>query len=119
MGTSETLCMLRIGLGWPVLLFTYLPDDDDDDYGDGDRCSSKKTGSVRFEVLTEVITRIMIVRDMALCSLVDKYRLCGGSRKRLKWRQRVITNINDGSNIFLRNVDTYVPIPKASRPRGP
>jgi hypothetical protein len=31
MGISETLCMLRIGFCWPVRLFTYLPDDKDND----------------------------------------------------------------------------------------
>ena len=113
METSETLCMLRIGLGWPILLFAYLPGDD------GDRCEFEKTKSVRFEGLTTEITRILILRDMVPCSLVDKCRRFGGPRKRLRWRQRVIPNIDDGSNRFRRNVDTYVPNPKASRPKGP
>jgi hypothetical protein len=74
---------------------------------------------VRFEVLTAVIVRILILREMVPCSLVGKCRSFGGSSKGLKWRQRVIPNIDDGSNRFLRNVDTYVPDPKASRARGP
>jgi hypothetical protein len=77
MGTAETLCMFRIGLGWPILLFVYLPDDDGDGGDDGDR-SSKKTKRVRFEVLTAVIVTILILRDMVPCSLVDKYRRFGG-----------------------------------------
>jgi hypothetical protein len=88
------------------------------DGDDDDRCEFEKTKSVRFEVLTAVIIRIQVLRDMVPCSLVDKCRRFGGSRKRLKWRQRVIPNINDESNRFRRNVDIYVPNPKALRPKG-
>jgi hypothetical protein len=82
MGISEILCLLCIGLGWPILLFTYLPDDDDDNAYD-DSCSSKKR-SVRFEVLTAVIIRILILREMVPCSLVSKCRPFGGSKQRLE-----------------------------------
>jgi hypothetical protein len=94
-------------------IFTYLPGDGDDD----DRCGSKKTKSVRFEVLTAVIIRILILRDMVPCSSVE-WRF-GGYCKRLKWRQRVVPKINGGINRFRRNVDTCVPNSKASRPKGP
>jgi len=59
---------------------------------------------VRFEVLTAVIIRILILRDVVSCSLVDNCRRFEGSRRRLEWRQLVIPNINDGSNRFRRNV---------------
>ena len=68
--------MLHIGLSWPIILFTYLPDVDDE--------VVPRTKKVKLEILTAVTIKILILRDMTSCSLVVKYRRFGGSCKCLK-----------------------------------
>jgi hypothetical protein len=79
---------------------------------------------LKFEVLSDVTTKISAFWDKTLCIVVEIYQCFWSAsglhlqdRKRRQWSSELLFDFKDESNIFLRNIDKFVTDYTMSRPK--